>query len=227
MVVIAAPLFACGGSPTSPHVDTPVASAPKKCRHYATDLSITTTFNGGSSSSQETKSCAFDTAAHVLRCTLTGSSTCTTQTETTTYPSVADFVEEADAVARRRYSTIEWGCGSSTTTDTQTYDAQKRLLKLSRSTGTFDMTFTAWDAAGRPTQSNTVVGSCPGTATVAYDDSARTATWKYAGGSGCGYSATETIGYDGIGTFVNWVYVDPYTSWVESRTVTATAEVCE
>jgi hypothetical protein len=225
------PFVGCGGgdSPTGPKVTGP--STPQKCRRYATGLAVTTTSNSpGASPAEMSQSCTFDTAARALRCTTTGSPFCATSSEVTTYPSIADFIEEAEAVGRRRSSTIDRTCDVSTYTDTHTYDAQKRLVRLLRSTGSFDMTFTAWDALGRPTQSSTVVGACLGTATLEYDDTARTLTWRFVPtGSDCDGSWntwTEIVGYDGIGSFVNYVYTSSGFSTVESRIVGATAEVC-
>jgi hypothetical protein len=68
----------------------------------------------------------------------------------TTYPSVADFVEEAAALGRQRALTIDTICGASESMEILTYDAQKRLI---RRQPTPEMTITAWDALGRPTQS--------------------------------------------------------------------------
>jgi hypothetical protein len=224
ILIVAAPVLACGGGPTTPSVTPSPTRVAQKCRRYATELSITLSSEG--QSTDYTESCAFDMAARALRCTTTGSASCTTRTELTTYPSVADFIEEFEAVGRKRASTIERRCDASTLTDVLTYDAQKRLVRLDRGPS-FDMTFTAWDAVGRPTQSSAAIGSCTSAATIEYDDTARTAVWKLTpSGAGCGYNATETVAYDGVGNLVSYAYTDPDFSFLEARVVTATAEVC-
>src|ERR1051326_7109224 len=106
-ISILAPLMACGGSPVAPTI--PVSNVPTQCRTYATARTATITVSGSGFSPvtmTESESCQFDRAARVLRCHATVSAGCTTRTESTTYASVADFVEEAQAVGRERFQTL-------------------------------------------------------------------------------------------------------------------------
>jgi hypothetical protein len=219
MILIAAPLMACGGSPTGSSLVPAAANAPQKCRRYATELSSTFTLGGATVT--ETQSCVFDKAAHALLCTATGDGFCASRTETKMYPSVADFVEEADAVGRRREAIVESTACGSTRTQTLTYDAQKRLVRwdVNVPQPVSETTYTGWDAQGRPTSGSVVSAGIDQPLTIAYDDAARTMRTE-----GRGFS--WLLGYDGIGDVVNEVWVQGDFSYTTSFTVAATAEVC-
>jgi hypothetical protein len=185
----------------------------------------TATFNspGGPYTSTETDSCAFDTAGHALRCTTTSNNgTCSV---VTTYASDTDFVEEAGALGRYRRLTIDTACGTSESKEIFTYDGQKRLIRHQRPPSTYDVTFTAWDALGRPTQVTTAAGACPYTGTIMYNETARTVTKTYTP-STCAGPYIETFGYDGAGNVVSYSYSQPDFSFSTSYALSGTAQVC-
>ncbi len=198
---------------------TVAPSASSKCRVYATASVTRYTFfgmNGYNTSTTESQSCAFNSATRVRQCAVTvnGDSTCN-QAKSTTYIEAADFVEEAAALGRERFDTLEivssgpQGCAS-TQTNVYSYDAQRRPVRLQEDYSVGDKTypssttFGAWDTMGRPTEKTTVQnynGGCGGTATTEYNDAARTVT-SY--GTGCyssEYVLTRT--YDANGILVN------------------------
>jgi YD repeat-containing protein len=102
----------------------------------------------------------------------------------TRHASVADVVDEVAVNPPLQLSlgtttTITGGgAGTDATTDsTPDYDDRKRLISLtaesrpSRQRST--TTYTAWDAAGRPTMGTVLAGRQKSTVTMSYDDSRR------------------------------------------------------
>jgi hypothetical protein len=210
------------------------------CRHYATALtSESKTFVGAQTyQSDDSGACTFDSSSATLRCTFTDSSASCPRTWTTStvYASLADFVEEAEAVGRFRYQrshTVLSGCGSRTSTEDNTYDGMKRLL-----TSAFESqgmksssTFAAWDALGRPTQQGSDNLTCVHSRYVlTYDDTARTRLSRIteAGtGRDCTSDYSYTATYDPDGNLVREATArHGATTWLRTSTVTSTADVC-
>jgi len=233
MFAILPTMLACGGS----HNNPPLQPDPVKthCRTYAATLTTTATTAAGNSKfvSTESDSCQFERATRVLRCiaTVTGGG-CTSIMRSATYATVADFVEEAEAVGRERWDTLEivqsGGCSESTARYVYTYDAQKRPVQQQLNNAGFqiDTTFTAWDAQGRPTQDTwTSTSGCgSGTETRSYDDAARKVMET---SKGC--SATQgdqTLTYDANGNLVSQLWTGGDSSYSRESTITGSASVC-
>lgn len=229
------PVLGCGGSgndsPTGPTSSTP----PARCRTYATAFTsiVTLVSDSFSSTSTESESCQFDTATRILRCTvaLSGGG-CSTSIRSQTYATVADFVEEAEAVGRTRYSTWEnissGNCTASTSSRSFTYGPDKRPVRSVTENAGFriDTTFTAWDALGRPTEASSIstgTSNCSRTESITYDDTARTETGRL---NGCGSSSVGVAAYDAAGNPVNYVFTGGSTTFSRTSIVTATAAVC-
>jgi hypothetical protein len=239
-ILLVLPLVACGGGPAGPETGGGATPTPApRCRHYATSLTVSTTLEvpGGSNAWTEAMNCAFDAAARVLRCesALTSGIGCQSLVSTKTYPSVTDFVEEAEAIGRSRYAVEEivqsGGC-TSHAVHTITYDAQKRpiLLQSSTATGLFEASYNAWDLRGRPTLETWTGRSCDG-AMVAwtYDDAAGRATSTVTSsgeGNACTVGATTTLAYDGAGNLVSYLNAAPGFTFARNSIVNATAMVC-
>ena len=147
---------------------------PAVCRNYLSNFTETTSFTQTGNTSMRTYSCAFNTGTHALACTSSRNGVgC--ETNTKQYASTADFVDEVSvSPPRQLFQTETWAnissCGANPNfTTTYTYDAQKRVTGASTSQGA-SATYTAWDAAGRPTAST----SSAGQSTWTYDASSRT-----------------------------------------------------
>jgi hypothetical protein len=139
--------------------------------------------------SEVTSTCRFDKP--------TGKSTCSSQyadsvgtkntiVSITTFASVADVVEEVTVVPPLRLAasvetTASGPVQASATVVTYSYDGQRRLTKESvkapTAAGTYEITYTAWDAKGRPTAGSTVFAKAPRTSTgMVHNDATRTTT---------------------------------------------------
>jgi hypothetical protein len=234
-VVILAFTAACGGG--KPLVTGPGPTPtppPPVCRNYATAMD-TTTFVQPLGSSTGSATCTFDRAALSLKCheTTVGPFT-STVSRTSSYASVADFIEEAAVVGRVRVlrEEIVTVTGSSSSgINTYTYDAQKRPTRLeNRMNGApFSATaYTAWDALGRPVANSSEGPSYAGSCTLwttTYDDVARTVTSM--GDPGCRSTPTLTTAYDAAGNLLRLDFSSRgATTYSTTSTITATAAVC-
>jgi YD repeat-containing protein len=107
-----------------------------------------------------------------------------TTSTATTFRSVADFVDEVRVVppltkSLAATSTTARGRAPSTGSETHAYDAQGRLVRSvgrSATGATSTTTFTAWDAAGRPTLARDAGAGFDNIRRISYDDAARTRT---------------------------------------------------
>jgi YD repeat-containing protein len=132
-------------------------------------------------------SCTFDPATIEGTCTSEYSDTTGRRfrsVSVTRYATVADVVDEVSAIpplqlSQATTSTVTGaGAGAdSTNTSTLEYDAQKRLISIVAESRPSRMrsttTYTAWDAAGRPTMATVVAGPQKNTVSMSYDDSRR------------------------------------------------------
>jgi hypothetical protein len=237
LAILAISTVACGGSKTLTSTDTPTGTdVPKRCRQYASaatsESASGTSF--GTFTSNQSETCTFDSGARALRCTgsITGGG-CTNISKTTTYASVADFIEEAEVVGRERYLTAEitqsGDCTGSTARHVYTFDEQKRPLshQTDNAGSVSSTTYTAWDSLGRPTQqSGTIGGNCGTlTTTTTYDDAGRSVSSESL--SNCGGKSHLTLTYDASGNVVYLLWTSGTSSSFSTvTTVTATAEVC-
>jgi hypothetical protein len=246
MVPVLALVTACGGStpPIGSNAPPTGSNTPAACRTYAAAFTTTATTSepAGTYVSTEAYSCLFDREALVLRCTgIVSGGLCTTSTDSWTYTTLEDFVEEAQAVGRERWDTLEsvgsGNCAGSTARQVHTYDAAMRPVRLhyetsgadpARGFGPFqiDTTFTAWDTLGRPTQDTWTdsEGCSAGTETRTYDDLVRTVVEN---GSDCSATpSVQTLTYDADGSLVNLLWTKGSSSYSRVSTISATATVC-
>jgi YD repeat-containing protein len=145
--------------------------------------------------------CTFTQSSLQFNCSLVYTDTtgfATTNTNITTYASVADIVDEVSVIPplMRPLSvsgTTTSGGTTTTSSGTFTYDAQKRITRQAYVGGT-TTTYSAWDSAGRPTAA-TAVGSNGQTTTLTmtYDNNARSMTTANVQG---GVTTSCTQSYD-------------------------------
>jgi YD repeat-containing protein len=183
--------------------DTGTDPDPAVCRNYLSNFTETTTFTQTGNVSMRTYVCGFNTSTNVLTCTSSRNGVgC--ETNTKTYGSTADFVDEVSVVPPRlMYHTETWtnisSCGANPNiTTTWSFDAQRRPTGATTSQGAIT-TFTAWDAAGRPTASTGAGGA--GSSFV-YDASTRTRVITVTTATGA-IQATVTNVYDTNGNLIN------------------------
>ena len=202
------------------------------CRVYPTAATIVTT--GGAFSSTSNQTCSFNGATQVSCTSQDSDNTGVTSTTTGTadYASVADIVDEVQVVPPLMRALVitsnQVGSnGSSTTTITNSYDGQRRLVQSTAAAapGSVTTTYTAWDPAGRPTIGTIANPSpIPLSLTIAYDDVARTSTMT----SGVfGIQATSVSTYDENGNLVSIVVTGPGQSSTTTVTNLSTGTVCK
>jgi hypothetical protein len=254
---VATLLAGCGGSdPTAPSQTSQPAGA--NCRTFATrqtsTLTSTSTFPGVPViEATGSTSCAFDAPSATLRCdSTTAIASCnSTSSFSSTYSSVADFVDEGAVIGRALVSRstssgtvstpdLRGGCVSApfpATSVNYTYDAQRRPTSASDSTGAVTITYTAWDASGRPTRGTTTTSVCSSEPfSYGYDDAARTIVYTTErGGIGTCPLSTSIYVYDGMGLLVRTSGTTTLPSPFGDSTITsvgvylasATAQVCK
>jgi hypothetical protein len=173
---------------------------------------LSTSFNIAAATFMTNFTQTFTAPGDSVNCTFQG-------TSTTTYDSVADFVDENNPIgkllSRSTATTLQSasGCaqppsGSVPVTATRQYDSQRRLTK----DGTFS--YTAWDSSGRPTigTAPTPPGLCgPQSVTMLYNDAARTIT----------SALTFTDCIIGIQTFTTVITQDTNGTEVSGRTTSS------
>jgi YD repeat-containing protein len=135
------------------------------------------------------------------------------------YLSIADFVDEVKVIpgltlASTSTTTGGPACGSGSSTITNVYDSQRRLMQVIQGAST--TTYTAWDSKGRPT-----MGSAPfGSISNVYDDTARTVTTTQ------GASVT-TLTYDTNGILLVEVTKTGSIVGTTTWTIASTDKVCK
>ena len=219
----------CGGGPSEPTQSSGGANSGGSgvtCRTYPTASVVTVESNGRSSSSPAT--CSWNAALHQLTCTVNtsgGGPVCATTVSA--YNSTADFIDEIRVIppALLRTSDVQTSDGSpacgagSFQNITYVYDSQRRLTQIVNGPST--TTYTAWDAAGRPTQGSLPAGT---PVTIAYDETARTQTQT----SGSGDAAVVvTTTFDPDGTPTRVVSVNAGVTTTTSTQVNSTARICK
>ena len=238
--------ISCGGGGTSDTntVGTPTSPTPPQavCRTYPTTLSgsevVTTSggvirFNYAVTGSFNTGSA---TSAGNFTRTQVGGTCNLTAAGTGTYRSVSDFVDEGKTPGKQLVlnstSTASYtgSCAAPTvtTTTTNSYDGQGRLVRSvsSNSAGQATTTYTAWDSLGRPIQAAHSDGS---SWTTSYNDSALTGTTITTGPVGSG---TAVSTYDSNNNLLSVVSTStvPLLGAVTltiTWTIGATVQVCK
>lgn len=145
------------------------------CRTFATSSGITTVNGGITLTSLQTTSFDSSKKQYTVVEKFNDGSLCSTAVEN--YNSVADFVDEVSVIPGRVLFTGNTGtnsgqCGSGSSTSTNRFDSQRRLMQIVGPNGS-TTTYTAWDSSGRPTAGTTSSG---GTLALVYDQNARTVT---------------------------------------------------
>lgn len=173
------------------------------CRNLATELTVQMTAGGGFTATNKT-TCSFNAAAKRSTCmTRYSDSQGTTleSTTTSTYNSVADVVDEIAVSPPLSYVLSSAGTqtgsrGKSSGSVTNTFDSNRRIVKTVNTSGNGESTttYTAWDAAGRPTRASDVGKGFSNTRAISYDDAARTRTTVVNGGP---LRTVETLSADG------------------------------
>ena len=258
-VCFATLLAGCGGGPTAPSEPQQQPGTTASCRTFATRQ--TATYSSASNvpgvpafEGSSTTSCSFDRQSATLRCEITTTfAPCisnSSQTSSTSYASVADFVDEG-ALLGRTLATSGSSSGGSTSvpsgggcvsaplpasTQSYTYDAQRRLTSASDSNGGLT-TYTGWDASGRPTRGTLSLSGCSSLPlSIAYDDASRTVAYvTERGGIGTCPLVTSMTTYDALGMpsrtsstgTVSGPSGDVVTTTVGVNMVSATAQVCK
>jgi hypothetical protein len=246
-----------GGNPMAPSQPSSQPAA-ANCRTFATrqtsTLTSTSTFPGVPViEATGSTSCAFDAPSATLRCeSTTAIAPCnSTGSFSSTYLSVADFVDEGAVIGRTLVNRgtssgtvstpdLRGGCVSApfpATTVNYTYDAQRRPTSASDSAGAVTITYTAWDASGRPTRGTTSSSVCSSEPfSYAYDDVARTIVYSTErGGIGTCLLSTSVDVYDAMGLLVRTSGTTTLPSPFGDSTITsvgvylvnATAQVCK
>ncbi len=185
-------------------IDTVANHGDVSCRNVATALTAQMTATGEFNASMKT-SCKFDSATRQSSCTVQYSDnrgTSMTSTSVSTYNSAADLIDEITVIPPLNYALTTVGTqtsnrGTTTGSVTNTFDANRRIVKTVNTSTSGDSTtsYTAWDAAGRPTGATDVGKGFNNTRTISYDDAARTKTTVVNGGP---LRTVETFDADGI-----------------------------
>jgi len=222
LIALVIPLLtlpACGKKSTP---SGPGSSGSGGCRTYASSATVNT--SPLAIFKDQPLTATFDTATHqatvtVLSGALFGNTLCSTGV--LTYTSNADFVDEAKVVppitlAKSQSTTTSGICGGAGGTATYTYDSQRRLTRVTASTGAVT-TYTAWDSAGRPTAGSYSTG---GTITNVHDSNARTTVQTQVIG---GTTNVSTLFYDANGLLLKTVEQGGQTT---TYTTLTTATVC-
>jgi hypothetical protein len=151
-------------------------------------------------------------------------SRCGTVSLVTTYPSLADFVDEVASNPPRMLQTSQKVAPNSCHIgdETLTYDEQKRLL--SHAVGGLTYRYSAWDTSGRP-MTGTISGpATPVTESWSYNDAARTSTLVQQNSGG---STSTTYTYDANANAVSVVVHAGRAISTSTTVIGATARLCK
>jgi YD repeat-containing protein len=215
-----------GGGNTTPTSPTnPGQPTGPVCRTYSTAASVQTTTSGTSVVFNALESASFDASTNRVTVQTKFANGAPCNTAIANYNSVADFVDEVRVnppIDRQTgNSTTNSGqCGTGGGSATFTYDAQRRLTKITNNLGVVT-SYSAWDASGRPTTGSLVDGT---TITFVYDDAARTWTQTQVPPTAARSVSTET--FDGNGIPIKSVVVQGNVTTTTTFTTTSTAQVC-
>jgi len=190
------------------------------CRTYSAEEVRTLS---GAASGNINQSCHFDAATLERVCTMQSRTSASSFTLKLTdkYESIADFVDEIRVIppiSRIRTQARRFPSGPAPNADvTYSYDTQGRQTRLTTAMAGRQqvVTYSAWDAAGRPTGalSNNVALQ------YKYDDTARTMTIT-------GPAGVETDTYDADGNMIHEVSMDGGGTTTFAIKITKTEKVC-
>lgn len=212
-----------GGSPTGPGSPPPGGSGGggnQSCRQLPS--SYVTTGDGYNT----TATCSFDAASVRITCTeqYSDSSGNSTFVAVSTWPARGDVVDEISVLPPVRRATTttvtQTAGGNFTQAINYSYDGQKRLVREDETgrDGSSTTTYTAWDAAGRPTAGTRVAPSGTITLSLTHDEGARSTTITPSPGAGpCTYTHNE----NGVVTRIVCANVE-----VARTTISSTLSVC-
>ncbi|MGH9385571.1 MAG: hypothetical protein ACRD2N_14915 [Vicinamibacterales bacterium] len=162
-----------------------VGREPATCRTVATELTAQV-MAAPAFTATITSSCTFNPSLKQSACTSQYSDsqgTKTTSETRSTYHSLADVVDEIAVVPPLVYAVSLSGTqtgnrGQSSSSSTNEFDGNRRIAKTVNKSegGDSTTTYSAWDAAGRPTRASDVGRGYSNTRSISYDDVARTRT---------------------------------------------------
>jgi hypothetical protein len=229
-------LFAagCGGSPTTPGGGGG-STGQSSCRNYVTASSQVTQspqYVATIASTGSFNSSTFQLTAPFAYSDTQGTTFTTNQV--LSYPSIADFVDEVSVIPPlTRWTgltiTSTGSSGTVTTTNTNSFDGQKRWTQnLANTPGTASVitTYTAWDSAGRATAGNLTTGAGLTTIAFTYNDAARTQTQTSSTPGFATYVGVSTFDANGNMT-QNVATVDGATVANSTVTIVTTGRVCK
>ena len=203
------------------------------CRNVPTELTALVTGPGGFSATIKT-TCSFNVSSKRSDCTsryLDSQGTTTESTTTSTYNSMADVVDELAVNPPLVYvaSTAATQVGSRGKTSggtTNTFDGNRRIIKTlnTSASGESTTTYTAWDAAGRPTQASDVGRGFSNTRAISYDNVARTRTTVVNGGQ---LKTVETFDANGLQIATETTSVAQSMASKTTVTIAASQSVCK
>jgi len=208
--------FACGGGSTQPTTTgttgtttptptptpTPTGQA---CRTYPARYTQTITTVPAVINVSATYTCSFAMSSAALTCSRSGPDF--SDTETTTYASVADFVDEGAFLGRILPTRQQFSYVSPfafTVAIAFQYDAQRRVTQYvvtpsgpGISSGATTFSFSGWEARGRPSSGRLIYpgSSANCTLNIAYDDNNRSIGWTF---GTCPAGDTTAIGLTGL-----------------------------
>ncbi len=209
-----------GGSSTPGGTVTPTGG---NCRTLATASTGTTTTTASAFTSTSTTNCSFNANTNQVVCAIqysdsTGASSTTTQTST--YASRAALVDEVAVIPPLTHALSVATTGGSSQTMTFSYDGQGRLTGSTLPGAT--TTYTAWDAAGRPTAGTSVLATNTNTLAISYSSSAQTTQ-----STSNGQTTTCVLTYDANGNPTAQSCAAGNTVTTTVYTTTATTQVCK
>jgi len=182
------------------------SSPAPKCRTYSAEEVRTLS---GAGSGTITQTCRFEASTFERTCTMQSKTNAGSFTLKLTdkYASVVDFVDEIRAIppiSRIQRQTRHFVSGPAPDADvTYEYDGERRQTRISTSMrgNVIVMTYSGWDAAGRPTGGVTSGRGPAVTLKYAYDDAARTMTIT-------GPAGVEVDTYDADGNMIHETSTD-------------------
>jgi hypothetical protein len=207
------------------------------CRLYASHYTRTDSSSGSTTTTDIT--CTFDRAALTSSCTLVPSSGggASSSTGMTTWATLDAALATNHPVGKFTFSQSSTTSASCIFTHFVSYDDLGRPLSQiataspTTSCGTYNLTYTAWEGAGRPTQATRSGGGAAANCveqpvTWSYDDSARTVTFNAAAAAGCTESTTVSA-YDANSLLVSSTVTSASGTQASTDTILSTDQICK
>jgi len=219
-------LAVAGGLPAgvAAAIESQTATPARVCRTYATDEVSTVTGSGAGSIRQ---TCHFAPSQLEQTCRVESRTEAGTftLTDVQTYASVADFVDEVRVVPplflaqreTRRFTNLA-GSDADITFERDTAGRQTRAI-VAINGQQIVMTYSDWDAKGRPMTETSRGVTAPITLHHAYDDDARTTTTT-------GPSGADTKTFDANGNMIREVSGSGKAQTVDTIAIAKTETIC-